>query len=43
MLDVRVGRCEFVQGPIDPPDEIQLPTANVILEHARRQDEAEKQ
>jgi len=43
ILDVSVGRFEFVQGPIDPPDEIQLPTANVILEHARRQDEAEKQ
>lgn len=43
ILDASVGRFEFVQGPIDVPDEIEMPTSNVILEHARRRDELDKE
>jgi uncharacterized protein (TIGR02266 family) len=42
ILDASVGRFEFVQAPIEPPDEIEMPTSNAILEHARRQDETAK-
>jgi uncharacterized protein (TIGR02266 family) len=39
ILDVVEGRFEFVQSEVEEPDEIQLPTSNVLLEHARRRDE----
>lgn len=39
ILDSDEGRFEFVQGEVTGPDEIGLPTSNVILEHARRRDE----
>jgi uncharacterized protein (TIGR02266 family) len=39
ILDTTEGRFEFVQGDVDAPDEIQLPTSNALLEHARRHDE----
>lgn len=41
ILDATEDRFEFVQCEVDEPDEIQLPTSNVILEHARRRDEGE--
>ncbi len=39
LLDVRVGRFEFVPRDVDGPDEIELPVSNLLLEHARRCDE----
>jgi uncharacterized protein (TIGR02266 family) len=39
LLDVRVGRFEFVTSDVDGPDEIELPISNLLLEHARRHDE----
>lgn len=39
VLDAIDGRFEFVQGEVDVTDEIQLPTSNLILEHARQRDE----
>lgn len=39
ILDLTEGRFEFVQTEVTGPDEIQLPTSNVLLEHARLQDE----
>ena len=39
ILDIAEGRFEFVQGEVGAPDEIGLPTSNVLLEHARLRDE----
>lgn len=39
VLDAIEGRFEFVQGHVDTPDQLDLPTSNLILEHARRRDE----
>jgi uncharacterized protein (TIGR02266 family) len=39
VLDITEGRFEFVQGENDAPDEIGLPTSNILLEHARLRDE----
>jgi uncharacterized protein (TIGR02266 family) len=39
ILDLTDGRFEFVQGEVLGPDEIQLPTSNVLIEHARLRDE----
>jgi uncharacterized protein (TIGR02266 family) len=39
ILDLDSGRFEFVQGEVTGPDEIQLPTSNVLIEHARLRDE----
>jgi uncharacterized protein (TIGR02266 family) len=42
VLDAAEGRFEFVQGPIDVPDEVQMSTSGAILEHARLHDEGRK-
>jgi hypothetical protein len=39
ILDFTKGRFEFVQQDVTGPDEIQLPTTNVLIEHARIRDE----
>ena len=39
LLDVRVGRFEFVTQLVEGDEDIALPTSNLLLEHARRQDE----
>ena len=40
ILDATEGRFEFIQGGVDTPDRLELPTSNLILEHARRRDES---
>lgn len=40
ILDAMDGRFEFIQGEVDTPDRLELPTSNLILEHARRRDES---
>jgi uncharacterized protein (TIGR02266 family) len=42
LLDVDVGRFEFVAEPVEGPDEIQMTVSGALLEHARVHDEAER-
>jgi len=39
LLDVRVGRFEFVPSEVDGTDELQAGTSSLLLEHARMRDE----
>ncbi len=40
LLDVTAGRFEFVNQEVEGQAEISLPVSNLLLEHARRRDEA---
>jgi uncharacterized protein (TIGR02266 family) len=42
ILDIDEGRFEFVQGDVFGADEIQLPTSNILIEHARIRDEQQR-
>ncbi len=42
LLDVRVGRFEFVPAEVDAKDEIQAGMSSLLLEHARVRDEAKR-
>ncbi|HEX2731714.1 MAG TPA: response regulator [Polyangiaceae bacterium] len=42
LLDTRRGRFEFRAGEVEPRDSISLPMSALLLEHARRADEASR-